>query len=1247
MGHFALLFLSLWSLLSINSCNASPTCSSTNPSIVRLQNDIADPVSFCTFWRKSPTARAHSPFIDLSANAVAQACSCIVVDPVLISQTATEPLPTGTGGHVVQCLPNDSALLAFKDGLRQPAAFCKFWQNDEKMRVNSPFTQLTPNQISSICSCASQDPSLLSKAHTLGTHTIQSTTARHSKGKVSKSHHSTTHAPGATPSANSAAHTFSPVRVPASSTIAAKLVVPSGINRLSPKNLIPAKGQQLAFQASTGNSTDIAASSNVTYKYPSVMLDYSAFVSSVSCAGSSISIVFNDKSSLVKSNTDWSKESPLLLITSTSPCSSDGSSYMFLATSITKSGSSTLIAKGSKTTLKDALKTYSLSFGPGPSDDDTTTVTDECGTLDANGDGPTITCGPYFNMALNDKAGYYDLDNVGSVMVDIGAPAPTQAAKIAGVVERPGGHPNPPNTAAMAASAAAGAALVSVAMQYWNGQITYNFGFPPVLSTTARGGIAVTQSINSAPSVTPVSSPWGQQAQIYNYADTSNSNDPFFQQAQQLQSSGGLLGTSPIQQGMQVYCVNCSLNAGYSYSGSYNSALMLMSVDLVSNTNFNFMVGVNAFSPGPATADMSLGDFSLTPISFGNLLTITPVMHVEMTLGLMATSPGQMFFGVQSSEQSLDIKLTKPIGQGLNQVTSPNQLDSYPVNAYGGPAGDFSMSIRATLELQYTTNSAYGSISYQDFRSLEAKSLPSDASCNGTKYAMTLQTLETVFDGRTSVNVQNGNYQPPVYNTCVPSKMVAKVSQTTTVSSSSTTIASSSLSTTTTSLSSTTSMRSSTTLSTGTTTQSSSTATTSLSASSTPCVQGNYTMTTSDGQLWQLSDTQDYQAGFYTSTAVSMLDCVQQCDRYTATPCFAAVWVKSGQAQQFCYLNGPTTASANHMFPAGIVATSAIRINGTSCLSTVSPTCPQADGTYYRDTSGVSYGIKCGYDYGGNDISSNTTRTSLSDCMSYCDSVSGCVGVTWVYGGTQKSPVCYAKSARNSQATANSTYTYRVDSAWLANAMSKRSSESEEDLRLRERGSSTSSSTTSSQNLTVITIPYQISQSLNTFYLQADTTGNLVLTPNPASLDSSFQFQWTKNLITSTSSGMLLLYAKSQNHPSSIGLYRVYTSTDSQGYFDVPKNSTLFQMAQARPKPTDPPMLAAHSPRDGLLPIVICTYKTSSPLKYKMFLWNPAVTPSLTLDLLNSATWQAEVVGGIVSGCSVQYLSAPGMGSGV
>lgn len=69
--------------------------------------------------------------------------------------------------------------------------------------------------------------------------------------------------------------------------------------------------------------------------------------------------------------------------------------------------------------------------------------------------------------------------------------------------------------------------------------------------------------------------------------------------------------------------------------------------------------------------------------------------------------------------------------------------------------------------------------------------------------------------------------------------------------------------------------------------------------------------------------------------------------------------------------------------------------------------CPAADGTTYTDSNSNTYAVKCSTDAPGNDIA-YSVQSTFDDCINWCGTVSGCVGVAYAKDRTDQN--CWLKS---------------------------------------------------------------------------------------------------------------------------------------------------------------------------------------------------------------------------------------------
>ena len=138
--------------------------------------------------------------------------------------------------------------------------------------------------------------------------------------------------------------------------------------------------------------------------------------------------------------------------------------------------------------------------------------------------------------------------------------------------------------------------------------------------------------------------------------------------------------------------------------------------------------------------------------------------------------------------------------------------------------------------------------------------------------------------------------------------------------------------------------------------------------------------------------------------------------------------------QQLCDNSYPQCVAINYL---GTTCTMFSSVNGTTqvpggvAASQVSPppapgtpapppVCPQAAGMSYTDSNNVMYGLGCYTNFAGNDIGTPISEPNFSQCLSYCDTMSGCYGVQYNYYYL----LCYLKSSLTGQQTSNTSIIY-------------------------------------------------------------------------------------------------------------------------------------------------------------------------------------------------------------------------------
>ncbi|KAG2165383.1 hypothetical protein JADG_005122 [Aureobasidium aubasidani] len=202
-----------------------------------------------------------------------------------------------------------------------------------------------------------------------------------------------------------------------------------------------------------------------------------------------------------------------------------------------------------------------------------------------------------------------------------------------------------------------------------------------------------------------------------------------------------------------------------------------------------------------------------------------------------------------------------------------------------------------------------------------------------------------------------------------------------------------------------------------------------------------------------VSCSSDTNIGSYANAqaANSYLECMSACDAAASTGCQAWTYVggTNGLGSGACYLKNSkgsfTPTGSNYV--AGMAASqpssssssslsstqsgsasSSVAVSSSSVSSTTSSAatasassnlCPTVDSQDVTDSNGKIYTIKCSSDTTIGSFANAQAVNTYADCMTACDSTTGCVAFTYVGGANgQGSGACYLKNALGSASPA-------------------------------------------------------------------------------------------------------------------------------------------------------------------------------------------------------------------------------------
>ncbi|KAG8628855.1 hypothetical protein KVT40_002720 [Elsinoe batatas] len=773
------LFLTRALCLSLvaTSVHAASQCSKNLPALVTLRNEVSNPTSFCRFWLDTTATRRNSPFPRLSAKAVTKACACVRAHPGFVTASKGTARPTARPSG--KCSRNDPAAIALRNGFTNPKAFCSFWM--KRSRDGAPVARVPAAKISSICNCATKTPSILSSAIATTKSTTKTKTAKASKvtsnsarPKTSGSTSSTTTVAAMSTTAMQASQqTLEAISVAAKTSIAFAALTPPGLDPNALSNLEPAKSNSFSYGGAGSPDAAVAGTklqTNATFKYPSVMLDHSTFVSDVTCDSGGMTIRFNDNAAFGVSKKDWPAQIPLLLITTSSSCPLNGTEYMFLAQSF-DFGIMTAEASGTTTSWTEAIANASMSFGIAGSLPPEVFVSSDvssyaCDSL-AAGVSLARPCRPNFDTELDALIGY--IDDTDSVLAKI---APTKTHNIKTPAMRAGvpiftlamptfSFPTidtswltppaiptfPSNLNFYVFASGLGGPFNSIGVSV--GAITQDLSKLPIIPITitvpkpnsfpigppsdySSGILNVDARLNDMATSNLVSSPWGNQ--ILLYSSTPLVQDTLLQSQLQNIKKDLVPGSnySNINPGVQVFCLDCAASGQFAMSGE-GFKVVGGSVSLVMNgpLSYNFTFGVNAFTRG-STYSVKIPTMSidLQTWSLPYWYRLTPKLKIDIDLNMTIASPGQVVFGTTLSYGAFKnwwMEAHDPRGgttygvpRFIRSLADFNGWSNtnFRLKTYSDVSGSFSAKVKTTLSYDGFGTFGYPAPYFEDVQSL-------------------------------------------------------------------------------------------------------------------------------------------------------------------------------------------------------------------------------------------------------------------------------------------------------------------------------------------------------------------------------------------------------------------------------------------------------------------------------------------------------------------------------------------------
>ncbi|KAF4549188.1 Hypothetical protein D9617_23g006030 [Elsinoe fawcettii] len=701
---------------------AKKGCSASDPALIVLKKNIGAPGDFCGWWGSSKRDW-YSPIPDVSARALTRVCKCVTRTPSLIGPTKTRAVYTPTATSAVKHLN------LLRKSVYHPFVFCRYWLRSSQS--TSPFFALSPKQVSDVCSKVVASPKLVNKnpkttakpQKGTGKKTTKKVTATKKGRKTSKGVQTTALHPSPSaflntttssvplPTGNSTAGTTfeaSKVELKPAETAVLTAMAPPGTDLTSLDNLTPSKNASLYFAGapSDNSSAGTAAALDMKFAYPSVVLDHTVFITSVSCSESVMRIQYNNKEAYTHASDSWKKDNKVILITASDSCGLNASSTVFVSTSFTFDDAGMIAkVKGAIQDMSTVYASVSMDFGSVDMSN-VTYVPPSCGSLPANASlkFPTSDCGSNFDSNLDQKLGYYsgaDADQAsvlaiiapsnstatslqkrlfGSIIKAISAPVKAVAKTVA-------------TTAAKVLPASVNNAIKQVTNVVSSGVSALKSLVPPLNYSKT---ISIPLNIGP-PQKDP--SPWGNQFKFFSWSPSDPSTIAATQKKLDA-VKGSLQGVSNPKPSIDMFCVDCGikgqLNAVGSISASLTSGVTKCAIELNGNIYAGVYIGVNAFASYEKVYNKDLISQGLPSFSIPGIVTVGPKVTVSVQSKLKVNAEGQILVGASLNWPNIKANLDLLDKSKSYQSGFVPTIDK-KFQAYGDLTAEASLGLPMTL----------------------------------------------------------------------------------------------------------------------------------------------------------------------------------------------------------------------------------------------------------------------------------------------------------------------------------------------------------------------------------------------------------------------------------------------------------------------------------------------------------------------------------------------------------------------
>ncbi|KAF4535212.1 Kelch domain-containing protein [Lasiodiplodia theobromae] len=462
-------------------------------------------------------------------------------------------------------------------------------------------------------------------------------------------------------------------------------VAPPGINMGGLKVLTPNATNALWYNGDDDAMDDdesgaVTVRLTIEYKYPSIVLDHSIYITGVSCGGGVLTGTFTEQTPFLHAATEWPSQAPLLLISAESSCGNGEQNAFWLASSVSfDTGAMTFSAPGESVELADIYEQMDIDFGKveyetdDGSDTSSDDGTDTCGSPSSSflDDLPAVACGADFDQALDDALGYYSANGASqqAVLAIAGVPEDDESSlakrgwfsslikavvKVATVVVKAVAVVVQAVANVVVAVVAKAVEVVKVVVQAVVAvsiAVVTQVAKLAVFIATGNYSNTLTLPVNLGPPASVLAeSPWGSDGfKFYEYTPEEGGSKWEASAAALEKIQTELVGEADPEPGIELWCVDCGVRGKISATGSISatplSGLKKGSIGISGNMYAGVFLGVNAFTQWEKTVRKDLFVKGLPGWSIPGIVSLGPRLILAAQATISVEAEGQILTG--------------------------------------------------------------------------------------------------------------------------------------------------------------------------------------------------------------------------------------------------------------------------------------------------------------------------------------------------------------------------------------------------------------------------------------------------------------------------------------------------------------------------------------------------------------------------------------------------------------------------